>query len=304
VDHTVAALGRGSAASGGRGRLLRIASIGFTAWAGLTAGAIVTHDDTNVGPASLGSSATARVSGRVITLRATVPDAQARTALLTAANIAYGAANVVDRVVVRAGASTESWSQGFPALILRLQPIERARVNASGDRIVLSGVVGDAADRTRAVSTAKVIVGEGGTVIDRIVVRQSKSGGASTGAVRKLQTTLNTILTTFGVPFEGRGVVIGRRGKATLDRVAFVLRRASGVKIQVEGHTDSEGGSATNRLLSKRRADAVVAYLRRQGVGGTILTARGYGEADPLTSNTTAAGRAENRRVEMSVRKG
>lgn len=68
--------------------------------------------------------------------------------------------------------------------------------------------------------------------------------------------------------------------------------------IQVQGHTSSEGSNAYNRKLSQRRAQSVVAYLKLKGVNNKLI-AKGFGETQPIADNSTEAGRAENRRVEL-----
>jgi outer membrane protein OmpA-like peptidoglycan-associated protein len=69
----------------------------------------------------------------------------------------------------------------------------------------------------------------------------------------------------------------------------------------VEGHTDAIGGDEYNMTLSQQRADAVRTYMVAQGVQADTLTAVGLGKADPVADNATAAGRQQNRRVEMVV---
>ena len=84
-------------------------------------------------------------------------------------------------------------------------------------------------------------------------------------------------------------------------KVAGILLAYPGLKIQVEGHTDSIGSDEYNQKLSEQRADAVRDYLTSQGVPPDTMTAVGLGKADPVASNTTDAGRQQNRRVEMVV---
>ena len=88
---------------------------------------------------------------------------------------------------------------------------------------------------------------------------------------------------------------------ATLDVLADVLRRYPALRVEVGGHTDSVGSDALNERLSQRRAESVLEYLVRAGVGRERLSAVGYGEARPTASNETETGRALNRRVEFTV---
>jgi outer membrane protein OmpA-like peptidoglycan-associated protein len=86
-----------------------------------------------------------------------------------------------------------------------------------------------------------------------------------------------------------------------LAKVAGILQAYPGLKLQVEGYTDSVGGQDLNQKLSENRAGAVKDFLISQGVSVNNISAMGYGEADPVADNTTATGRAQNRRVQMVV---
>jgi OOP family OmpA-OmpF porin len=86
-----------------------------------------------------------------------------------------------------------------------------------------------------------------------------------------------------------------------LDEAANTLKEYGDVTVSVDGYTDSVGTDAYNQRLSVRRADAVKEYLERHGVAASRLTARGFGETNPVASNETAEGRAQNRRVELIV---
>lgn len=87
----------------------------------------------------------------------------------------------------------------------------------------------------------------------------------------------------------------------TLDRVAETLREYGQTIIEIAGHTDSVGSEQYNQSLSERRARAVADYLVARGVSRDRLIIVGAGETRPVASNETEAGRAENRRVEVTV---
>ncbi len=86
-----------------------------------------------------------------------------------------------------------------------------------------------------------------------------------------------------------------------LDSVAIVLKKYDKTLINVTGHTDSTGSDAYNLNLSQQRAAAVGNYLNLRGVNASRLIVRGMGESMPIASNDTEAGRAQNRRVELSI---
>jgi len=88
-----------------------------------------------------------------------------------------------------------------------------------------------------------------------------------------------------------------------LNEVIEVLKKNPGLKIVVEGHTDDVGSDDNNLALSQARADSVRDYLVSHGIDSSRISAKGYGESKPVADNGTEAGRAENRRVELSPTK-
>ncbi len=143
--------------------------------------------------------------------------------------------------------------------------------------------------------------------------QRAANSEASAQAMREqLLKQLNTVLRTTETP---RGLVINLSdvlfdtGKYTLKsntqlsltKVATILELYPGLKVQVEGYTDSTGAPAYNQTLSENRADTVRNFLVQGGVSQTNVTAQGYGATDFVADNTSAAGRAQNRRVEMIV---
>ncbi len=87
-----------------------------------------------------------------------------------------------------------------------------------------------------------------------------------------------------------------------LDSVAIVLNEFDNTSINISGYTDSTGSDMYNQELSERRANSVASYLVRSRVHHGRIQARGFGERYPVASNNSAMGRAQNRRVEISIR--
>ena len=86
-----------------------------------------------------------------------------------------------------------------------------------------------------------------------------------------------------------------------LSKISGIILGHPGLKIEVEGHTDSIGGPKINQPLSEKRADSVRTYLISQGVDANAITAHGFGDTKPVADNSTSAGRQVNRRVELVV---
>ncbi len=108
-----------------------------------------------------------------------------------------------------------------------------------------------------------------------------------------------TTLVLEGVTFNSGSAVLTEGAKVVLDKMAEALNGAPDVNVEVQGHTDNTGSLAVNTRLSGLRAESVRAYLVSKGVATARLTAKGYGPTVPVADNTTAAGRAQNRRVEL-----
>ncbi|WP_051978456.1 OmpA family protein [Edaphobacter aggregans] len=140
----------------------------------------------------------------------------------------------------------------------------------------------------------------------------SKSAESATAARERLRTQLNSVLATSE---SARGLIVNMSdvlfdtGKYTLKpetqislaKVSGILQSYPGLKLQVEGYTDSTGSPEFNQKLSENRAGAVRDFLVTQGVAPDNIASTGYGMAKPVADNNTAQGRALNRRVQLVV---
>lgn len=104
-----------------------------------------------------------------------------------------------------------------------------------------------------------------------------------------------------GVFFEFDSAKLTINATTILDKAVAVIKQSDAQSIEVAGHTDGKGSDDYNLSLSQNRAISVKQYLAEHGVDGDRLSAQGYGESKPLASNDTDSGRAENRRVELTV---
>lgn len=104
----------------------------------------------------------------------------------------------------------------------------------------------------------------------------------------------------YGIHFDTGKATIMPDSESTLNEIVKLLQQNSDLKIRVEGHTDNVGGATANQTLSERRAQAVVAWLVAHEVSGARLSAKGFGESQPVGDNSTEDGRAKNRRVELA----
>ena len=103
----------------------------------------------------------------------------------------------------------------------------------------------------------------------------------------------------YGVHFEVGQATIQPQSQSLLDDIAEVMKSFPTWRLEIVGHTDAAGDPAQNELLSRARADAVMAALVQRGIAEGRLVPQGMGEAQPVASNDTPEGRALNRRVEL-----
>jgi OmpA-OmpF porin, OOP family len=115
------------------------------------------------------------------------------------------------------------------------------------------------------------------------------------------QTERGTMVTLGDVLFDTGQSSLKPGAQAELSRLADYLKERPNASVIVEGHTDSRGSPSTNLALSERRAEAVRSALVVNGVDAARIVARGLGESMPVASNRTAAGRQQNRRVDVVV---
>ncbi len=159
-------------------------------------------------------------------------------------------------------------------------------------------------------SALNVALGSGSPVINGANVTTAGLGGANgtmhvidqvllpADLIASTGGSLNEALGIQPINFEVGSAVITADSTAVLDGAAEFLL-ANGTVVEIAGHTDADGDDASNLALSQARAEAVMAYLADKGVPAENMTAVGYGETQPVASNDTPEGKAENRRIEF-----
>lgn len=115
------------------------------------------------------------------------------------------------------------------------------------------------------------------------------------------ETARGLVMNMSDVLFDFNKYTLKPEAREKLAKVSGILLAYPDLKLQVEGYTDNVGTDEYNQKLSKERADAVRDYLVAQNVAQNNITAQGYGKSDPIADNSTNAGRAQNRRVQLVV---
>lgn len=188
-------------------------------------------------------------------------------------------------------AITASLSIGAQAFAHEGGTVNEAYVGDSRSHIVTDGSGGCV--RTSSWSEDKIIVGCGAEPAPEPVAEAAPAPAPKVVTER--------VSLSAAALFDVNKDVIKPTGRAELDAFATRLKSMDSVQsVDIVGHTDSTGAEAYNQDLSMRRANAVKNYLIDQGVDPAIMTTSGMGESQPVASNATSEGRAQNRRVEVS----
>ncbi len=209
-------------------------------------------------------------------------------ALKMLANLKYGEASMSgDDILVRGLAASNgvaaSVRQQLKDLPNGFRGRDEIRVDASADL--------EAEARRKAAEAAEA---------KRLADLEAKRK-AEVASARTCQSLLTDVAAKGTIQFERASDNLNRASAATITKLAQVANDCPRTRIEIAGHTDSEGVPERNQPLSERRAAAVAVALIKAGVAEARLSAEGYGAERPIADNATAEGRAKNRRIEFSV---
>lgn len=232
-----------------------------------------------------------------VTFTGYVPDNTVHAALVAAATRKFFDEKVVDNLKASIGAPS-GFSNAAIAALGALSRLSTGSLVIADREVKLSGdaLYGVAADQIRAglaadlpqgwKANAEVSVRPAASVVDPTVCQQLFADLFRKGRIR----------------FETGQAKIDPDSLGLLDRLVETALRCPAANIEIAGHTDSAGEDAANQALSEKRAQAVDDYLVRAGLPLERLTAVGYGSTQPIASNDTDEGKAQNRRIEFVVK--
>lgn len=148
-----------------------------------------------------------------------------------------------------------------------------------------------------------VLGGAAGAIIGNKMDKQAAELEQIEGAQVEKVNEGEAIKVTFesGILFATNSSTLNSASRASLDKFATSLQNNPDTDVEIYGHTDSTGSDAINNPLSNRRAESVYNYLNSKGVSGLRMSYEGLGSKQPVADNSTAAGKSENRRVEVFI---
>ncbi len=186
---------------------------------------------------------------------------------------------------------------------------QRGTAIGGGSGAVLGGVLGSVLggatgsdNRTRDAAIGVVVGGALGGIIGKRLGQQQDELQRVPGVENvNYDEQTQTIDATLRLLFDSNKAAVKPSEAMKLEQLATVFAKYPENMVTLEGHTDSDGSDAYNQQLSEQRASAIELYLRRKNLNISSLRSMGYGEARPVASNANAAGKAQNRRVELKI---
>lgn len=238
-------------------------------------------------------------SGR-IELRGRLTDDLLREAVDSFARARFGA-----EAVYTATRLDPDLPDGWPVRVFAgleaLAQLHAGRVTVRADTVDIAGVTGDQDARGRVAQVLSERLGQGQQFRVEVRYEEALDPVASLPTAEDCVAGLNAVLAERKITFAPGSAEIDSAARSVIEALAEVLRDCPPLRMEIAGHTDSQGSEGGNRALSQARAEAVLIALqgRRAPVDG--FSARGYGEERPIADNATEEGREANRRIEFTL---
>jgi OOP family OmpA-OmpF porin len=232
-----------------------------------------------------------------LTFNGYVPDNSVHAALIEAAKRKFLNEKIVDNLKASVGAPN-GFANAVTAALGALSRLSTGSLMISDREVKLSG---DALYEAAAEEMKAGLPGElpqGWRAITEISTRPPASAVDATVC----QQLFAELLAIGKIRFLSGQANIDNDSRGLMDRLVEIALRCPTASLEIGGHTDIDGDEEANMRLSERRAQAVLDYMLRAGLPADRLVAVGYGQTQPVASNDTAEGKAQNRRIEFTVR--
>jgi OOP family OmpA-OmpF porin len=241
-----------------------------------------------------------RVRG-IVVLSGAVPDETARRVIETYAAVRFGQAALRAALVLAGAGVPAGWEAAALVALDALSGVSEGEAELSPGRIAVRGIVADPAEAGRLHRLMAGEAPEGYAVASALSVDLPAHVAALPLSAPRCAVVLGAAVKALPIVFAPGSAVFETGSREALDRLGETLRRCDSGRIEIGGHTDSQGSKGLNQRLSRARAEAVLDALLARGVPLDRLAARGYGEEQPVATNKTEAGRAQNRRIEFTA---
>ena len=207
-------------------------------------------------------------------------------------DMVYTAARVVDDL-------PSSWPVRVLTGLEALAQLSNGAVNVTPDTLEVTGNTGNPKASTNIASLLATKLGDTGTFDVDVTYQKKLDPVAPPPTADECEAEIASILAISKINFEPGSATIDTTTLDTMDDIAEVLKECGDIKLEIQGHTDSQGREEMNLNLSQARAQSVLNELRARRVLTASYKAQGYGETNPIADNGTEDGREANRRIEF-----
>ncbi|MEL7099056.1 MAG: OmpA family protein [Pseudomonadota bacterium] len=253
--------------------------------------------DTTAGPPEF--TATLSPEGQV-QLRGRLSDEALRTIVDSYARSRFGSDNVYTAARVVDDLPSD-WPTRVLAGLEALSSLSNGVVRVTPDLLELSGNTGDAEARSRIASLLAEKLGEAEAFEIDVTYLEKLAVADVPPTPEECEAEISAISATSKITFEPGSATIDASALGTMDDIAEILKMCGALRLEIQGHTDSQGREEMNLNLSQARAQSVLNELRARRVLTSSFVAKGYGEARPIQPNDTEEGREANRRIEFRL---
>ncbi|SEO75108.1 OmpA-OmpF porin, OOP family [Salinihabitans flavidus] len=212
------------------------------------------------------------------------------------AHARFGAANV--HLATR---QDETLPRGWEVRVLAgldaLSRLHNGALRMTPDSLALTGRTGDSEAKSDISRLLSEQLGEGARYRLDVTYEEALDPIAKLPTPEECEARIDAVLAERQITFEPGSGTIDRAAGKTLDQIADILRECGEIRLEIQGHTDSQGREEMNMALSQSRAQSVLSALRDRRILTGSFTAKGYGETMPIADNDTEEGREDNRRI-------
>lgn len=200
-------------------------------------------------------------------------------------------------VELRPEVPADDWRKATQGLVIAMAALETGTGEITPERAIIEGTIEQPGQIAELHRLAARSIGAERQVQTRLRVAMNDLAAAQPLLPARCAEMMSDVTRRMPILFAPGSIKIGEASQPVIDRLAEVLTSCSGGRIEIGGHTDNDGPEASNLRLSQQRAEAVLMALNEAGARVSLLTAKGYGEAEPVADNNTDAGRRANRRI-------
>lgn len=236
----------------------------------------------------------------LVLIRGRLDSARARDTVESFAQARFTSTAVNTAVRVAEGLP-KGWTTRVLAGVEALAFLSNGAVTVTPEMISVSGNTGQQEASAKIAALFADKLGEGARFDIDITYREALDPVASLPTPEECEARIAEVQDSRKINFEPGEATIDANGAQIMDDIAEILKQCNVIRMEIGGHTDSQGREVMNQQLSQSRAQAVLNELRARRVLTSDITAKGYGESQPIADNGTEEGREANRRIEFRV---